>query len=55
MGCQIALSDVEIRDKTKTRALKTFKIMNLLEEMELAKMMKKHRNHERMKNVNAGP
>ena len=41
IGCQIAVSDVEIRDKAKTKVLKTFKIRNLLEEVEIAKMMKK--------------
>lgn len=41
MGCQIAVSVVEIREEATTRVLKTFKIRDLLEEVKLAEMMRK--------------
>lgn len=43
MGCQIAVSVVEIREEATTRVLKTFKIRDLLEEVKLAEMMRKSR------------
>lgn len=43
MGCQIAVSDVEIREEAKTQVLKIFIIRDLLEEVKLAKMMKESR------------